>query len=104
MYLSHHTTIENLYMILLDSCLKLNHLTNKINLGEGVYNKKNKFIYFGIERKLFANPSYNYIKLYFNHTILSNRNFYLATMNSLEPDKEYKYVIKNSQIHQLKKI
>lgn len=92
MYLTHHTTIDNLYKILYDSYLKSNYLTNKIN----------KFIYFGIEKKLFANTNYYYIKLYFNSDLLYNKSFYLATIQTPEPEKEYKYIV-NEKFYQIQK-
>ena len=91
MYLIHETTLNNLYLILKDCELKSNYLTGEINQGECVYEKnKNKFIYFGIEKKLFLDTTYTRIKLYFNIDLLSNRNFYISSVQSPVPDYEAK--------------
>ena len=92
MYLIHETTLNNLYLILKDCELKSNYLTGEINQGECVYEKnKNKFIYFGIEKKLFLDTTYTRIKLYFNIDLLSNRNFYISSVQSPVPDYEAKW-------------
>ena len=88
MYLIHETTLNNLYMILQDCELKSNYLTGEINQGEGVYEKNNKYVYFSLERELFANTNYSRIKLYFDTNLLSNRNFYISSVQSANPDNE----------------
>lgn len=91
MYLVHETMLDNLYLILKEGELKSNYLSGRINNGEGVYQKANKFIYFSLERKLFIDTIYGTLKLYFNPELLYNRNFYLSTVQTPFPDHTSKW-------------
>lgn len=88
MYLVHETTMDNLLLLLKDGEIKSNQLTGKINNGDGVYDKPNKFVYFAFERFLFANTTFGRYKLYFSSDLLYNRDFYLSTVQSPSPDVE----------------
>lgn len=101
MYLVHETNFDYLYLILQDCELKSNYLTGKINQGDGVYEKKNKFVYFSLERKLFSNTNYGRIKLYFDIDLLSNRSFYISTVQSAYPENEAMW--KTSEGKEIKK-
>ena len=100
MYLIHETELYNLYLILKDGELKSNQLTGRINQGSGVYPTLNKFVYFSLERKIFNNTTYAKFKLYFNPELLYNRNFYLSTVQSPEPEYVAKW--KSSTENQIK--
>jgi hypothetical protein len=100
MYLVHETKLNNLYLILKDGELKSNHLSGRINNGEGVYPKVNKFIYFSLERKIFNDTVCGIFKLYLNSELLYNRDFYLSTVQSPFPDHIGKW--KTGNVHEIK--
>lgn len=100
MYLVHETELLNLYLILKDGVLKSNYLSERINNGEGVYPKPNKFIYLSLERKLFNDTTFGNFKLYLNPELLYNRDFYLSTVQSPFPDHTAKW--KNDDTNEIK--
>lgn len=93
MYLVHGTSVNNLFLILKDGEMKSNYLSKKINYGDGVYSRPNKFVYFHCERNLFSDTIYESVKLYFNSDLLFNRNFYLSTVQSPNPEYESKWTV-----------
>jgi hypothetical protein len=72
--------------------MKSNYLSGKVNEGDGVYPKPNKFVYFSLERKLFSDTLYQRVKLCFSPELLFNRNFYLSTVQSPYPELEGKWI------------
>lgn len=100
MYLVHETLLDNLYLILKNGELLSNYLSGRINNGDGVYQKANKFVYFSLERKLFTDTTFGLYKLYFNPELLYNRDFYLSTVQSPYPDHTSKW--KNGDDNEIK--
>jgi len=52
-------------------------------------NGPHKYIYFHLERKLFADTNFYRIKLYFSPELLENRNFYLSTEESAHSEEQF---------------
>lgn len=88
MYLVHGTSLQNLYLILKEGVMKSNRLSGKVRNGFG-YQGPHDFIYFHLERKLFADTVFYNIKLYFNPDLLSDRNFYVSTIESPVIEKDF---------------
>ena len=102
MFIVHGTSLDNLFLILKEGEIKSNYLTGKINIGWG-YGGPHKYIYFHLERKLFADTNFYRIKLYFSPELLDNRNFYLSTDESAVFEENFNSKWTDQGIQQLKK-
>ena len=88
MYLFHSTEIEYIFDILNSNQLKSSSKTGKLNQGDGMY-KKSKFIFLSLLNKY--KPIIGGITLYFNTDAITNKDFYIANLHSIDPTKIYKF-------------
>ena len=92
MLLAHITKIKYLEKILKDKKLKSNALTNKFNIGDGIY-YLSKLVFFNIVDKInskyqigFKNYEDGEVVLYFDYNLLYNRLYYESNHYSDRPD------------------